>query len=197
MSGLEDLSSSDDDFVAMSPIPDMMTPCMGCSYVITGLHSTHCCKRCSRGKGHGSGCEQRSLPPDTEDPSASASSAAPRVLKKCDYSRCIYAATGVHETHCCKSCARGLSHHHPSCQHVPASAVPPDPVTNRCQAGDCPFAVTGEHGTHCCGLCARGLSFHSETCKKEAPVVVSSDTRRGSGMNVDRRSTGRIVGRGN
>eukprot|EP00756_Hemistasia_phaeocysticola_P020959 Hpha_TRINITY_DN15746_c2_g4::TRINITY_DN15746_c2_g4_i1::g.39863::m.39863 len=109
-----------------------ITACAGgCGFAVTGVTSTHCCRRCQRkAGGHGGGCMKRELG-NTEATPTSASEApaaapASPAVQACA-SGCGFAVTGVTADHCCRACQGKAGAHGRRCmkQELETTKVTP------------------------------------------------------------------------
>ena len=117
--------------------PVVDTKCVGCTFSVTGITSTHCCRRCSNHPGqHGPRCLRAPFA-DAETQRDVADVAEPVVDTKC--AGCTFSVTGITPTHCCRRCSKHPGQHGPRCLRsafVDASvqldaAVAPDVLPER------------------------------------------------------------------
>eukprot|EP01061_Rhynchopus_euleeides_P047998 TRINITY_DN996_c0_g1_i8.p1 TRINITY_DN996_c0_g1~~TRINITY_DN996_c0_g1_i8.p1 ORF type:complete len:524 (+),score=193.34 TRINITY_DN996_c0_g1_i8:143-1714(+) len=88
----------------------------GCTYAVTGLHETHCCRRCAKDGGHGPRCQHKAAAqPDAEGTDSSSSDEEAEQTAGRGCAGCAFQVTGVHATHCCKKCSKKPGQHGKKC----------------------------------------------------------------------------------
>ena len=169
-------SSSSDEEVAQQ---QKEQGCAGCAFQVTGVHTTHCCRRCAKKPGqHGPHCAQRTLAVGAATSSDS--------------------DEGQEQQACCRRSVKHPGNHGRKCKNVntdeatptaphdapaavasssavemqPRTHVPQEPALGQavcaaqvCCAG-CGFQVTGVHTTHCCRRCAKKGGQHGPHCAR-------------------------------